>query len=67
MYEDNNGIIPTLDEVLLLREKTIWDPEDGRRIVNNIGFLFQVDFMYGSIIGKRRQRKKDKFIIRQIK
>eukprot|EP00978_Attheya_sp_CCMP212_P025968 scaffold84609_cov52-Attheya_sp.AAC.2 len=63
MYEDNNGIMPTLDEVLLLREEPIWDPEDDCRIVNNIGFLFIVDFMYGSIIGKR-QWKKDKFIIR---
>eukprot|EP00978_Attheya_sp_CCMP212_P029947 scaffold108459_cov57-Attheya_sp.AAC.1 len=50
MYEDNNGIMPTLDEVLLLREVPIWDPEDDRQIVNNIGLLFLVDFMYGSII-----------------
>eukprot|EP00978_Attheya_sp_CCMP212_P039670 scaffold208559_cov24-Attheya_sp.AAC.1 len=55
--------MPTLDEVLLLREEPMWDPEDENRIVNNIGFLFLVDFMYGSIIGKR-QWKKDKFIIR---
>jgi len=63
LYEDNNGIMPTLDEVLLLCEEPEWDPEDENRIVNNRGFLFLVDFMYGSIIGKR-QWKKDKFIIR---
>eukprot|EP00978_Attheya_sp_CCMP212_P000807 scaffold1693_cov35-Attheya_sp.AAC.1 len=65
LYEDNNGIMPSLDEVLLLREEPMWDPEDDNRIVNNTGFLFLVDFifMYGSIIGKR-QWKKDKFISR---
>eukprot|EP00978_Attheya_sp_CCMP212_P002678 scaffold5480_cov33-Attheya_sp.AAC.2 len=32
MYEDNNGIMPTLGEVLLLCEEPIWDPEDDHRI-----------------------------------
>eukprot|EP00978_Attheya_sp_CCMP212_P033631 scaffold136690_cov72-Attheya_sp.AAC.2 len=32
LYEDNNGIMPTLDEVLLLREEPLWDPEDDNRI-----------------------------------
>eukprot|EP00978_Attheya_sp_CCMP212_P004765 scaffold10465_cov30-Attheya_sp.AAC.3 len=32
LYEDNNGIMPTLDEVLRLPEETRWDPEDDNRI-----------------------------------
>eukprot|EP00978_Attheya_sp_CCMP212_P001751 scaffold3589_cov44-Attheya_sp.AAC.1 len=54
--------MPTLEELLQLCEEPLWDPEGERRIINNKGLIFLVDFMYGSIIGKR-QWKKDKFIV----
>eukprot|EP00978_Attheya_sp_CCMP212_P010043 scaffold24040_cov56-Attheya_sp.AAC.2 len=61
-YKDDNKEMLTLEELLQLREELLWDQNDGRRIINNKGLLFMVDFMYGSIIGKR-QWKKDKFIV----
>ena len=53
--------MPSLEDILQLREEPLWDPEDEVRIVNNKGLLFMVEFMYGTIIGKR-QWKKDKYI-----
>jgi hypothetical protein len=63
MFEENNQQMPTLDDLLQLREEPEWSEQDDRRIVNNIGFVFMVDFMYGSLIGKR-QWKKDKLTVR---
>eukprot|EP00978_Attheya_sp_CCMP212_P023451 scaffold71877_cov24-Attheya_sp.AAC.2 len=63
MFEENNQQMPTLDELLQLREEPRWSEQDDRRIVNNNGFVFMVDFMYGSLIGKR-QWKKDKLMVR---
>jgi hypothetical protein len=49
--------MPTLGELGMLREEPEWDPQDDGRMVNNKGFVFLVEFMYGCLIGKRSWKK----------
>ena len=53
--------MPTLDEILELRKPPTWNPSDKRQLTNNKAFIFMVDFIYGSLIGKR-QWKRNKLI-----
>ena len=62
LYNENNQSIPTLDEILKLRQPPTWNPTDDRQLTNNKAFVFMVDFIYGSLIGKR-QWKRNKLIM----
>ena len=53
--------MPTLDEILELRKPPTWNPSNKRQLTNNKAFIFMVDFIYGSLIGKR-QWKRNKLI-----
>ena len=62
IYNENNQSIPTLDEILELRQPPTWNPTDNRQLANNKAFVFMVDFIFGSVIGKR-QWKRNKLIM----
>ena len=62
IYNENNQSIPTLDEILELRQPPTWNPTDNRQLTNNKAFVFMVDFIHGSLIGKR-QWKRNKLIM----
>ena len=53
--------MPTLDEILELQKPPTWNPSNKRQLTNNKAFIFMVDFIYGSLIGKR-QWKRNKLI-----